>query len=230
MENLNNKFNDFLNEHRSSMDINTFNFLSREFNCAVTHYPYIVGPLAQVCSELKIDKKGDNDFYEEHFNKLKDNFDLGCNVLEVCSGILPVFSNLIAAHQIKIGVGTITAFDPKLFMQMSKYKNMKLHKEKVTLQTDISGFDLVTAILPCEATEDVLTLACQNQKDFYIALCGCEHGNDEYEDYMYSQPHYERMINVAKKLVKENNNGTLVIDKLSDKYNYDYPILYNKRK
>lgn len=190
--------------------------------CAMD-YPYSVGPYAQICAEVNL-PKNDRNFYEAHFDKLKDNFDLSGNVLEACAGILPVFSDLIAQHQIKIGTGTITAYDPRLFNIPAKYPNLKLCKEKVTEDTDISRFDLITALFPCEGSEDILRLACENQKDFYIALCGCWHKNPD------DEPLEERMIRTAKDLVKKYNLGNLVVDYIDEKYKNNYAILYNKRK
>ena len=64
--------------------------------------------------------------------------------------------------------------------------------------------------------------------DFYIAMCGCDHSGNLF----WTNPTFyqDRMIELAKRLVKEYDNGSLEVTTLDSSFNIDYPILYNRRK
>lgn len=172
-----------------------------------------------------------NGFYLAHLNKIKQNFDIRCDVLDVASGTVPVFANLLAKEQLELGCGSVTLYDPRLILRLGKYDNMFCNKKYFSLDVDVSKYKLITGIFPCEVTDDIITSACINQKDFYVALCGCDHFATDYDEYMFSDaPIYEEyIIDRAKSLVKEYDNGILVVDRLNNSV-FNYPILYNKRK
>jgi len=225
---INDKFNIFLEKYSKMYDEETLKYIKQNFfNYIQTDFNGNV--LFQVYSELGI---YDNEFYKAHLEKLKENFDIKCNVLDVASGIIPIFGNMLAKEQLKLGKGRVTLYDPKLILPAAKYSNMRLNKRSFKLDTDVSPYKLITGILPCEITETIIEAACINQKDFYIALCGCDHFNSKYDEYMFSDspPYQEYLIDKAECLIQKYNNGKLIIDKLDDKYSFDYPILYNKRK
>ena len=169
-------------------------------------------------------------FYEAHVNKIMELFDIGCHITDVASGMLPAFANLIASRQLKIGKGTITLYDPELLTTEPKYRNMTLHKEEFTTNTNISSSNLLVGILPCKATETIIESACTNHKDFYIAMCGCTHFK-HITPYMLPSPELYQLeiIDLAEKLLKQYDNGKLVVEHLDDNYEINYPILYNKK-
>jgi len=195
------------------------------FTCINEDAPDI---LMQIYTELQIKHKN-NGFYEEHVKKIKENFDIRGNILDVASGVIPAFGNLVAKEQLKIGSGTVTLCDPALGIRKSKYPNMKLMKENFYANCDVSKYDLITGILPCDATDEIIKAACKNNKNFYIAMCGCVH-YDGYP-YIYMTPeHYQYcIISMAEKYLKEYDNGKLVVEKLDDRFSIDYPIIYNKK-
>ena len=186
--------------------------------------------LMQIYTELGIESPNGN-FYKEHLRRVKEHFDITGNVLDIGSGKIPAFANLLAHEQLRIGKGTVTLYEPLLIETKPKHKNMTLHKTEFTSEVHIKEFDLITGIMPCEATELVIEQACRNQKDFYVAMCGCTHF-----DYipwgMYVSPemYQDYVIRKTKQLLKEYNNGELVIEQLDDNYPIDYPILYNRKK
>lgn len=114
-------------------------------------------------------------FYQKHFENIKERFDLSGNILEIGGGCIPSFAEKIAKEQIKCGEGTITIYDKEILLKESRYPNMTLVKEKFTSKTEIKNFDLVIGILPCTATELMLSRACEENKNFYVALCNCSH-------------------------------------------------------
>ena len=95
----------------------------------------------------------------------------------------------------------------------------------------VREFDLITGTYPCNATELIIQKACENQKDFYLAMCGCTHF--DYYDLMYyggnPEIYQEYIIDKTERLLKKHENGELVIERLEDHYGLEYPILYNKK-
>lgn len=221
---INNKFNVFLDKYSKMYDEETLEYIKQNFWNYINE-DFSGNVLFQVYSELGI---YDDKFYKVHLEEIKKHFDIRCNILDVASGIIPVFGNMLAKEQLKLGKGRVTLYDPKLILPAAKYPNMSLNKRKFKLDTDIGPYKLVTGILPCEITETIIESACMNKKDFYIVLCGCDHFNSKYDEYMFADalPYQEYLIDRADYLVKNYKNGSLVVDKLDDKY----PILYNKRK
>ena len=184
--------------------------------------------IMQIYSELEIvDKKHNR--YNEYLNMIHKNFNINCNILEVGGGFIPAFANLVAPKQLKSGNGTITVYDPELITTESKHKNLTLVREKLGANTDIRKYDLIVGIMPCEATELILEKACENNKDFFIALCGCVH-LDFYDSMLYGINQYKRyLLNKTKKLLEEYNNGTLCETSLAPRFKMEYPIIYNKK-
>lgn len=186
--------------------------------------------LMQIYSFLDI-KPSPARFYHRHLKLLKNLFPINGNIIDIGSGMIPAFGTLVAAEQRKIGAGTITLYDPLLLDMAPKYPNMILQKQTFSSDTDISSYDLVTGIMPCEATESILNAAIKNRKDFYVAMCGCVHSPLDYFYGFYgtSPELYQRMvIEDTKALLKEYDNGTLVVTNLKNT-ELNYPILYNRR-
>ncbi len=188
--------------------------------------------LMQIYTELGIRPVG-GFFYQKHLKLLKDLFPIDGHIIEVGSGRIPAFANLLANEQLKIGKGTITIYEPLLVQLTPRYPNMELHKEDFTLETDVSKSDLLVGIMACEATESILESAIKNNKDFYVAMCGCVHSPLSYMSYYgyYTSPeiYQEQVITKAERLLKDYPNGTLEVTKLEDTP-FDYPILYNKKR
>ena len=186
--------------------------------------------LMQIYTELGIESPEGN-FYKEHLKRVQERFDITGNILDIGSGRIPSFANLLAQRQLSLGKGTLTLYEPLLVDIKPKHRNMTLYKEEFTSNTHIKEFDLITGIMPCEATELIIEQACRNQKHFYIAMCGCTH-SDYVPWPMYTSPqiYQDQIIRKTSQLLKEYNNGELTIEKLADNYDIDYPILSNRKK
>ena len=172
--------------------------------------------------------------YIKYLDMLVKNFNINCNILEVGGGVVPIFAKYIAQHQLKTGSGTITVYDSRLLSCDSKeFSNMTLIKEPVVGTTDLSIYDLIIGIMPCLGTDIMLKLIEKYKKDFFIALCGCDHTKYDIEDtyghYGY-RPSYNDYIIEAKRICEENDLGELVIDYLPGSTSINNPIIFNKRK
>ena len=221
---LKNKYQIFLDEYSSSYHKGALEYIRENFWKCRNSFE-IPDILMQVYSELGLyDDK--TDIYLKHLNKIKSIFNIDCNVLEVAGGMLPAFSNIVAREQLNIGKGTITMYDPMLATTKSKYTNLKLHKKEFTNITDISNYDLIIGILPCDVTEDIIRKSCIERKNFYIQMCGCTHFTPkQIMEYGLSREIYQKyIIDLASNLLGEEIN----ITKIDNKFGIDYPILYKK--
>ena len=87
--------------------------------------------LMQVYTEMGLVHEN-GDFYAAHISKIKERFNIGCNIIDIGSGIIPSFANKLAYEQLKINKGTITIYEPLLVDAKAKYPNMTIHKEDFT--------------------------------------------------------------------------------------------------
>ena len=204
---LTEKFNEFYDKYYNLYTPDQWVFIKDYFFSSINDscVPLIV---MQIYSELGIDAKS-LEVYRNHFNKLKKHFSLSRNIIDIGGGFLPAFANMIAEEQYKIGTGTITVYDPALVVTEPKYSNMTLIKDEFTTDTDVSNYDLMLGLFPCEATRSIVESAKKNNKDFYVAECGCGHAVNPY--YYFD---------------KDSDNIEL---EYFDGTEYDYPILIRKR-
>lgn len=217
-------FDTFLRKYSNKYDPFVLNCIKHNFYNGIGQRTGFY-QIFQIYSELGIFNDEDNP-YVAYLNNFKSHFDVGCNILDVASGHIPAFANLLAKEQLKIGKGTVTIYDPVIVYDKPKYPNMKMYHEKFTMKTDIKDYDIITGIFPCEATEIMLDQACKYNKDFYIALCGCVPDDYRYDEFLPEDFHDE-LIYQANSLL----NGELVsVDRLDNKYEIDNPILYYKKK
>lgn len=223
-------FNEYKSKYIDQYDEYMSNFILNNF------YEYIgqrqvYADLLEIYSDFGMISDEDN-HYVAYLDKIKNNFSLDRNILEVASGPLPALANMIAKEQLKLGNGTITVYDPKLIYTNSKYENMKLYKDNFSSEVDVSCFDLIISIMPCTVTEDVLESIFKNNKDYFVAFCGCDHYPDFNPYYMYNipNPSYFYYLRDAKEYNEKYNLGELIEDELDEKFQIPYPIIYNKRK
>lgn len=229
-EQIADRFYLFLEEYEKDYKTEAFEYIKEHFWDYINEYmcPDI---LMQVYSEIGAEPiKGT--YYNTHLHNIERLFGLDKNIIEVASGMIPAFANKIAARQQKLQKGTITIYDPLLLRTTSRFPHMTIHKEPFSRTEDLSSYDLIAGLLTCEATEEMIVSACEQRKDFYIAMCGCDHIASSNPFYMTYVPgrYINHIINLAKKLMKENDNGTLEIKYLNKKFDCEYPILYNRKK
>ena len=170
-------------------------------------------------------------FYNAHFHRIQNMYGLDRNILEIGGGMMPAFAQKVATAQAETKKGTITVYDPDLIITKPGFKNLTLCKEEFSTEHDIHSYDLVMGLLPCDATEAIITSACRAQKEFYVAMCGCTHF-DFYDPFGYYTPrmYQNYVIELAQDLLKDTDNGELMIDYLPEEHGIDYPILYNRKK
>lgn len=149
------------------------------------------------------------------------------NILEVSCGHLPMLSYYME-REIKIngGKSTITVCDPLLVP--NKFGSLKLVKDEFNEEMDISDYELIVGLFPCEATRSILKKSILNDKEFFVALCSCLHIDEETMYYSKGNiPTYQDQFDSLKNLaMHQENNGFIVTNEDVLKC----PILRSKKK
>lgn len=158
--------------------------------------------------------------YKGFLTLLLDKHGVDCNILEVGGGYFPVMSKYIDEIQQQGKIGSITVYDPKLVT--TSLGKIKLIKERVLPSINLTGYDLILGILPCEATELTIRLANSNQKPFFIALCHCNHINGHNWFDPINKWH-QYIQEVARQTLC--NDAILTTDYLDSRYEFEDPII-----
>ena len=149
-------------------------------------------------------------------------------ILEIGGGYYPIFSKYIDMEQQRLGSGNITVMDPLLVT--NSLGKVKLQKKKFSRDMDVSDFDILIGICPCEATKDIISSAIINKKEFFIALCGCVHYENCDFPWMYGHDFIYRIWvdDVLELAKKQENYGFAVTKQFVD--NFPYPLISSTRK
>ncbi len=224
------KFENFKTKYSSKYSKEAWEYIEENF-FSMIHSKETPDILMQIYSELGINPSAAV-FYKKHLKLLKSIFPLDGNIVEVASGRIPAFANMLAKEQGKLGKGTVTIYEPLLVELEPKYPNMTIHNEYFREDTDIAFADLVVAIMPCDVTETILENAIKSGKPFYVAMCGCVHSPwaSMYSFGFGTSPeiYQQQVMAKAESLIEEYGGEELQVTKLKNSP-IDYPILYRKK-
>lgn len=180
--------------------------------------------LRQVYDSLGLIPKEEN-IYHGFIELIESHFDIDRNIVEVAGGIIPSLATKIALRQ---KTGTITVYDPRIIVPTQNPKNLILKRQSFHRDIQLPGAQMIIGFMPCEAALPIVESACLNEMDFMVALCegGLKRGYEwlETDDEWLGYVKY-----LATKGMRKKNMGTLETTDLK-KYNYEYPVIYNKRK
>ena len=167
----------------------------------------------------------DENIYHGFIDLIESNFNIDRNVVEVAGGIIPSLATKIALRQ---QTGTITVYDPRVIIPTNKPQNLILKRQTFHRDVQLPGAQMIIGFMPCDAALPIIESACLNEMDFMVALCegGLKSGYEwlETDDEWLGYVRY-----LAEKGMRGKNMGTLETTDLK-KYNYEYPVIYNKRK
>jgi len=169
-----------------------------------------------------------NDIYKWFLTYLKEYYPhfLDKNILEVACGTTPALTKLIADEITETNSqGSITGMDKTL--AILEIVNAKLKQENITCDTNLTSYDTIIGLAPCEATPIALKKACIEEKEISLVLCGCVHSDGK-----AIYPSYEAYLNHLYNIVKYHisSNFTYDITSVPKQFNYEYPVLSLKRK
>ena len=178
------------------------------------------------------------DYYEElpsennpyfNFTKyLEEENLLSKRIIEVAAGRLARVGQKIANYQAKTKEGTITVYDNLLDQSLKTENALILKHENFSRKISLDDTDLIIALKPCTATEEIIISACKAKKDFVIALCNCDHSPSfTFDGYYDLEEYYRYLRHFAHEQITANDNGQLFESQLPGTYNYEAPILQN---
>lgn len=217
-------FREFTNKYLGRFSGKDRVLVSLNLENGVGHY-FNPMQLFQIYSYLGICSEQD-DIYYGYFKKLAENFDINCNILDVASGAVPAFGLIVAGKLIELpnSKGKITMCDPALVLDTGKKDNMTLIKGKFEREK-VKTYDLVTGVMPCSVTRDIITSSCEYNKDFFIGLCGCP---QEYDFFGDGKSSIEHNIDFANEMCSKYGR-TLETVELDFYYTANKPIIYSKK-
>ena len=216
----------YLNKYPELFNENEKKYLLDSVLLCTNSYTYQMDYLREIYDELGI-IPDDKNIYIAFSRLINKKFDTNNkNILEVGGGTLPRLSKRLLEIS---NINNIKVYDPRLSIYEKSTDKLVLKKEKFTKNTNVDDVDLMIGLMPCKGAEELIDSAIINRKDFIIGLCeGGPHG--EYYDFYESDEEWiDCMLYTAEEGVKRNNLGTLEVKHLAKRYNYKYPIIYNKR-
>ena len=180
--------------------------------------------VSQVYDELNL-LPDDRNIYKEFLKLLDSEFKIkDKNIIEIGGGNIPRLAIRIASMQEK---GTITVYDPNLYMKNYLYNNLKLKKEKFSTLTNTKNIDILIGLMPCGATDKIVKSAIKNNKDFMIALCDHYNTSSNFDECDDDFEWRENLICRLREEIENNNMGVLKVKKI--KAIGSNPIIYNHR-
>ena len=221
-----NMFRKYLNEYGSAYSDSSRKFVEETF-LKLTEPGETPDILVQLYAKFGMLSDSEN-IYLGFSKMIGEQYGWNTKILEVGGGYYPIFSKYIDDAQKKNGKGTITVMDPVIVT--NKLGRVKLQKEEFSHDMNVSQFDLLVGICPCEATTEIIKSAVINQKEFFIAMCGCTHFPMTDMPWFYGHSYIYRMwVEEILYLAREQEkDGFIIHQEMVD--NFPYPIIYSKTK
>lgn len=222
---LTNYIDNFINIYEDVLDEYDIEFLREQCDLGID-FDVVPFMLNQFYNEYGLIDNNRN-IYLAILKKLKEVFELkNKQILEVGGGPIPILGRLIADE-----TKNITVFDSNITHKNNDKKNLKIVSKYFTPITSLDNYDIVVSFMACGAQESIICNCANNNKDFFIGLCPCgkEAISNLYGRILSNDEYINKLVELANKKINNSDLGVLVIDRLDNRYGYDYPILYNKR-
>lgn len=142
-------------------------------------------------------------------------------VLEVGAGSLPILASYLEFKALSYDI-----MDPGTILEDVVGIKGKVIKEKFSLATNITDYDLLIGYNPCAATESMIRNCLKNHKEFIIALCGCAFLPENYK--VRTNKQWQKYL--LQIIEKSGQDYNLYIEYFKDYLNIEYPILVMKLK
>lgn len=202
-----NKLKAYLDEYRHLYNPEDRYFLEVEmfnvYNSMMLHDilpPSIFASIMLHCGVLP----DEFNYYAKIFENMKMHYkDLyNKSILDVGCGQYPAFVEMIAKEmRDKKSKGLIDGIDPRLIIKrLEESENTTLYNTAFTTRTNVDKYDILMGVLPCEATEAIITKACNEEKEMLLVPCTCLHpinGRSFKDSFEYI--HYLKDLTTKKK-------------------------------
>lgn len=161
-------------------------------------------------------------YYQEFIKIIQKYFSLeNKKVLEVGAGSLPILASYLESEALSYDV-----IDPGIILEDVVGLKGRVIKEKFSLTTNITDYDLLIGYNPCGATEAMIKNCLKNHKEYIIALCGCAFLPESYKT-RTNKEWQKYLFQIIEKLGQDYN---LYIEYFKDYFQIEYPILVMKLK
>ena len=129
------------------------------------------------------------------------------NLLDVGAGRMCHLSNRLARNNFNI-----TSMDPKIRLSESEAKQQKISKiitskfycddyaPKETTGTNITDYDIIVGLEPCDATEHIIRQSLKYDKPFDISLCATHHKPLENKKVRNQEEWYEYLQSISSEV------------------------------
>lgn len=132
--------------------------------------------VGELLSKFNIYNEGCDPYIE--MAKLLDQYSfLEGNCCEVAAGDYPRLAEL-TIPKIKLNHGNLTIYEPDVIP--CNIKDVKIVRERLTKDTDITQFDTLYGMFPCSATLSIVEKAFEEDKNLMLAFCDCNHSTKEH--------------------------------------------------
>lgn len=133
--------------------------------------------LSQIYEEAGLIKP-DCSVYRSMEGIVNKHFNLKRDVVEIGSGVFPILGHYLSERQLQLGMGTVTVYDANVW---TKYPTRaKLVRSYFHTATKVAPNSLLVGLFPCDATDTIIEKALQEDLEFCIALCGCNHSGNPF--------------------------------------------------
>lgn len=220
-----NKVNAFLDAHAEHYTEREINYIKNNATliARASKKNYGSSLLRQIYDYVGLIPDTEN-IYLGFIDLIEENFNLDRNIVEVAGGIVPSLATKISLRQ---KTGTITVYDPRVIVPASKPQNLILKRQSFCRDTQIPTAQMILGFMPCDAAIPTIESACLNGLDFMVALC--EGGMRKGYEWIETDEEWISYVEHLAKRKMSPEMGTLETADL-EKYDYQYPVIYNKRK
>lgn len=214
----------YLLENRDAFSDYDINLILNHLNVEENEYgvPTVV---LELFDELGILPDGLNS-YKYFAELINEQFDIkNKHIVEIGGGVIPRLGKRLALMQER---GTVTVYDPFLYLNNAHYSNLRLIKRKFYPISNVDNADLLIGLLPCGSSSSIIKSALKHDKDFMIALCDSCNALEYFDGYEEDMDWPYNFIIQAAKAVEDKNMGKLKVKHIKE-VGMQYPIIYNDR-
>lgn len=215
---IRNSFFNYLDLYGENYPEDTLEYIKYNFEHDI-NFEEVSSVMYQIYTKLGLVSKYSNRYFG-FMEELINHFNIDQNIVEVAGGYFPIFAEELGKLQRS---GSITVYDPNLVV--NNLGRLVLKKETFHLGTNIDNCNLIVGISPCESTGTIIKKANSEHKEFFIAMCGCDHSPSSiYRPSYYNWESY--IYDLIDASIDENASIETVY--INERYEYPYPILMKK--
>lgn len=162
-----------------------------------------------------------DNIYDMNIQEIKSDYSIDQDILEVGCGFYPAMGIKLSNMQKS---GSITVMDPDVIPTSSG--KITIYKEMFTKDTDVSKYQLIMGVMPCEGVIPMIESANKNELDLYIQLCGCTHFENMSPFFTPTlSSWYGYISKVMEDTIPDNRHYEMTLPDWSA-----YPVIKTKRK